>query len=86
MRLHLRLLPDVAPTLLQVAAGGQRDLALRRPGPDDVAIVSLDAGWNRIELRLHPVMQPGTGSSPGDWLVTALDIRTPQDVLEASGA
>jgi hypothetical protein len=74
--LHLRLLPDAPPALLQIAPGEHRDLAQWRLGPDDAASVSLSDGWNRVVLRLLPVVQPGNDSSPGRWFVTGLDIRT----------
>ena len=74
--LHLRLLPDAQPALLQIAPGEHRDLAQWRLGPDDAASVSLSDGWNRVVLRLLPVVQPGNDSSPGRWFVTGLDIRT----------
>jgi hypothetical protein len=74
--LHLRLLPDAQPALVQVAVGEQRDLAQQSLDSDDVVSVSLRAGWNRIVLRLLPGMQAGDGWSPGGWFVTGLDIRT----------
>jgi hypothetical protein len=74
--LHLRLLPDDAPALSHMASGEQRDPMQRRPSSDDVASVSLRAGWNRIVLHLHPGMQTGIDTSPGGWFVTQLDIRT----------
>jgi hypothetical protein len=76
MSLHLRRLSDTALAHLQVGVGEHRDPAQRLPGLDDAAPVSLDAGWNRIVLDLHPGMQPDTGLSPHGRFVTQLDIRT----------
>jgi hypothetical protein len=73
--LQLRLLSDTPPTRPAIASEGQQNPAQRHPGLD-AASVSLDAGWNRIVLDLHPGMQPDTGLSPHGWFVTQLDIRT----------
>ena len=74
--LELRLLSEAALARLQVASGEQRDPAQRRQGLDDAASVSLNAGWNRIVLDLHPGIQLGTGLSPDGWFMTQFDICT----------
>ncbi len=83
--LHLRGLPDAHPVQRRVVAGEQRDPdpAQRRLGQDDEVFVSLDAGWNRIELRLLVQTElharppsPFPGILPDGWFVTGLDIRT----------